>query len=110
MRTVLDVLNCFRRFSGRDFDFNPNRQYYLATCGDDGFTRFWDIRNGSEPLVSRSDHSHWVWTVRYNHFHDQLVLTSSSDAQVILSCVSGISSEPAGHLMSGDESDAPRDK
>ncbi|XP_066999676.1 EARP-interacting protein homolog [Anabrus simplex] len=85
----------------RDLDFNPNKQYYLATCGDDGCSKFWDVRNPSEPVVSRSDHSHWVWSIRYNHFHDQLVLTSSSDFRVILTCMASISSEPYTH--GGDE-------
>lgn len=43
----------------RDLDFNPNKQYYMATCGDDGYSRFWDVRNPSEPAVARADHSHW---------------------------------------------------
>ncbi|XP_034243168.1 EARP-interacting protein homolog isoform X2 [Thrips palmi] len=82
----------------RDFDINPNKQYYIASGGDDGSTKFWDVRNPSEPVISISDHSHWVWAVRYNHFHDQLVLTSSSDARLVLTSVASISSEPDGHL------------
>ncbi|KAG8224969.1 hypothetical protein J437_LFUL009703 [Ladona fulva] len=86
----------------RDLDFNPNRQYYMASCGDDGWTKFWDVRSPTEPAVARSDHSHWVWSVRYNPLHDQLVLTSSSDSRVILTCVASISSEPYGHCMDDD--------
>lgn len=89
--------------SVRELDFNPNRQYYLATCGDDCQTKFWDIRSPTAPVLTLSDHSHWVWSVRYNHFHDQLVLTSSSDSRVILSRVASISSEPFGHLVEDDE-------
>uniref|UniRef100_A0A8C9MC77 EARP complex and GARP complex interacting protein 1 n=1 Tax=Panthera tigris altaica TaxID=74533 RepID=A0A8C9MC77_PANTA len=40
-----------------------------------------------------------VWSVRYNHSHDQLVLTGSSDSRVILSNMVSISSEPFGHLV-----------
>nr|CAD7600888.1 unnamed protein product [Timema genevievae] len=87
----------------RDLDFNPNKQYYMATCGDDGCSKFWDVRNSSEPVVTRSDHSHWVWSIRYNHFHDQLVLTSSSDSQVILTSVASISSEPLTNIVDSDE-------
>ncbi|KAK2193354.1 hypothetical protein NP493_15g05042 [Ridgeia piscesae] len=87
----------------RDLDFNPNKQYYLASCGDDCKTRFWDIRHTDKPLVVLSDHSHWVWNVRYNHFHDQLVLTSSSDSRVILNNAMSISSEPFGHQMDDDD-------
>jgi len=47
------------KFSVRDVDFNPNKQYILATCGDDCATRFWDIRNPSEALKEINEHSHW---------------------------------------------------
>ena len=43
----------------RDLDFNPNRQYYLASCSDDCLAKFWDIRNVGEPVKVLSDHSHW---------------------------------------------------
>lgn len=43
----------------RDLDFNPNRQYLMATGGDDGCTKFWDIRNIQSPVLSRQDHFHW---------------------------------------------------
>lgn len=49
--------------------------------------------------------------MRYNHFHDQLVLTSSSDSRVILICVAGISSEPGGHMIIGDDAnESPKEK
>lgn len=44
-----------------------------------------------------------VWQVRYNVFHDQLVLTSGSDARVVLASVASLSSEPFGKLMSDDK-------
>ncbi|ELT94083.1 hypothetical protein CAPTEDRAFT_182296 [Capitella teleta] len=87
----------------RGLDFNPNKQYYLASCGDDCKARFWDVRNCNEPVKVLADHSHWVWGVRYNNFHDQLVLTSSSDSRVILTNTSSISSEPFGHYDDEDE-------
>lgn len=87
----------------RDLDFNPNKQYYLASCSDDCKVKFWDTRNTKEPLMVRSDHSHWVWSIRYNNFHDQLILTSSSDSRVILSNIASLSSEPYGHI--DDEED-----
>ncbi|CAI9603230.1 unnamed protein product, partial [Staurois parvus] len=87
----------------RDLDFNPNKQYYLASCGDDCKVKFWDTRNVNEPVKTLEEHSHWVWSVRYNHSHDQLVLTGSSDSRVILSNMVSISSEPFGHLVVDDE-------
>lgn len=44
-----------------------------------------------------------VWNVRYNHSHDQLVLTGSSDSRVILTNMVSISSEPFGHLVDDDD-------
>ncbi|KAJ7373902.1 Protein tssc1 [Desmophyllum pertusum] len=86
----------------RDLDFNPNKQYILVSCGDDCKMRFWDTRNPTEPLM--------VWSVRYNHFHDQLLLTSSSDSRVILNNIVSLSSEPFGHLDEEDEDDGMQDK
>uniref|UniRef100_A0A8C3IAT7 EARP complex and GARP complex interacting protein 1 n=1 Tax=Chrysemys picta bellii TaxID=8478 RepID=A0A8C3IAT7_CHRPI len=87
----------------RDLDFNPNKQYYLASCGDDCKVKFWDTRNVTEPVKTLEEHSHWVWNVRYNHSHDQLVLSGSSDSRIILSNMVSISSEPFGHLVDDDE-------
>lgn len=41
--------------------------------------------------------------MRYNHSHDQLLLTGSSDSRVILSNMVSISSEPFGHLVDDDD-------
>ncbi|XP_059261064.1 EARP and GARP complex-interacting protein 1 isoform X2 [Mustela nigripes] len=43
----------------RDLDFNPNKQYYLASCGDDCKVKFWDTRNVAEPVKTLEQHSHW---------------------------------------------------
>lgn len=87
----------------RDIDFNPNKQYYLASCGDDCKTKIWDTRKTDECLKTLSNHSHWVWSVHYNTFHDQLILTSSSDNRVVLSSIPSLSSEPYKTLID-DES------
>ncbi|XP_028406159.1 EARP-interacting protein homolog [Dendronephthya gigantea] len=93
----------------RDVNFNPNKQYYLVTCGDDCKVKFWDTRNPNESLMILSDHSHWVWRVRYNHFHDQLVLSSSSDSRVILNKIVSLSSEPFPHLDDDDDDQENKD-
>ncbi|XP_045579371.1 EARP-interacting protein homolog isoform X2 [Salmo salar] len=62
----------------------------LATANDTAI-RGWDLRTMR------------VWSVRYNHSHDQLVLTGSSDSRVILSNMVSISSEPFGHLVDDDD-------
>lgn len=39
-----------------------------------------------------------VWSARYNRFHDQLIVTSSSDTRVNLFNIASLSSEPYGSL------------
>lgn len=77
----------------RDLDCNPSKQFRIVTGGDDGCIKIWDYRNCKEPIFSRDDHSHWVWTVRFNPFHDQILLSSSSDARVNITCAFSVSSE-----------------
>lgn len=89
----------------RDVDFNPNAQYYLATCGDDCEYKFWDVRNPTVPAITMLNHSHWVWSIRYNQFHDQLVLTCSSDSRVNLTRINSLASQPFGQMVDPDESD-----
>lgn len=43
----------------RDIDYNLNKQYHIATCGDDAFVKIWDFRQMNKPVYTRSDHSHW---------------------------------------------------
>jgi EARP and GARP complex-interacting protein 1 len=59
------------------------------------FLQFFDLRSAKRPiLVGRGGHSHWVWNVQYNPFHDQLVLSTGTDSIVNLWRVSTISSAP----------------
>ena len=46
-----------------------------------------------------------VWSVRYNHFHDQLLLSSSSDSRVTLLSIPSLSSEPYGHLDDDEDNE-----
>eukprot|EP01117_Protostelium_nocturnum_P015024 TRINITY_DN5783_c0_g1_i1.p1 TRINITY_DN5783_c0_g1~~TRINITY_DN5783_c0_g1_i1.p1 ORF type:complete len:365 (+),score=76.13 TRINITY_DN5783_c0_g1_i1:302-1396(+) len=69
----------------RDIDFNPNRDYYLVSGGDDNKIKFWDTRKVNRPVkIIQNAHSHWVWCVKYNRFHDQFILSSSTDSSVAL--------------------------
>lgn len=89
----------------RDLDCNPHKQCHIVTGSDDGCVKVWDFRNVKEPVFSRNDHSHWVWTVRYNTFHDQLILSSSSDSRVNVTCAYSASSEASA----GDSDAAAND-
>ncbi|XP_068625089.1 EARP and GARP complex-interacting protein 1 [Battus philenor] len=88
-KAAWSIDNAHRQLA-RDLDFNPNRQFHLASAGDDAALNIWDYRNGKEPIFSRTDHSHWVWTVRYNTYHEQLLLTGSSDARALLTAAASI--------------------
>ncbi len=50
-------------------------------------------------------HTHWVWTVKYNPCHDQLLLSGGTDSVVNLWRVSSISSAPLLELE--DVHDSP---
>ena len=78
-----------------DLDYNPNKPYVLATAGQDGTAKFWDLRQAKQPVLTASGgHSHWLSRVRYNPFHDQLVLTTGTDCVSNLWRLSTISSAP----------------
>lgn len=70
----------------RDIDVNPNKAFHIATGGDDSILKIFDVRNNKDPVFSRRDHLHWIFSVTFNKFHDQLILTSSSDGKVLLTC------------------------
>ncbi|KAI9217648.1 hypothetical protein BC828DRAFT_249782 [Blastocladiella britannica] len=102
-------------------DFNPNKPYQVMTGHDDGVVRVWDVRSvrssatpstpgGSGPggegagarcVLEWQAHSHWTTRVAYNRYHDQLVLSGSSDHQVALACIGSVSSLPVGGSDSG---------
>jgi len=83
------------RYGVTAVDYNPNKPNVLATAGHDGLLKFWDLRNAKKPLlVARGGHSHYAWRVQYNPFHDQLVLSTGTDAIVNMWRVSTISSAP----------------
>lgn len=44
-----------------------------------------------------------VWCVRFNPFHDQLLLSASSDARVLLSSAASVSSEYGNDLNINEE-------
>lgn len=61
---------------------------------DDRLIKFWDLRNTAHPVRSLAGHSHWPFTVKYNRFHDQLILSAGTDQLVNLWRLSTISSSP----------------
>ena len=78
----------------RDIEFNPNKPSILVSCSDDRKVKFWDLRNMSTPIRTLAGHSHFAWCVRFNPFHDQLLLSGGSDNLVNLWRVASCSSAP----------------
>lgn len=89
----------------RTIDFNPNSQYYIASGGDDCRANFWDLRQTSSPAFTLQTHTHWIWSIRYNPFHDQLVLSAGGDARVALMRAQSVASEPYGQIVADVEDD-----
>lgn len=46
-----------------------------------------------------------IWSVQYNRFHDQLLLSAASDGQVCLHSAASVSSNPHGETSPSDASD-----
>jgi len=68
-----------------DFDHNPNKLYTLATGGKNTALQFWDTRKQMEPPISiLTGHTHWITSVEYNKFYDQLIATGSSSTEIFL--------------------------
>eukprot|EP01060_Flectonema_neradi_P030280 TRINITY_DN4364_c0_g1_i1.p1 TRINITY_DN4364_c0_g1~~TRINITY_DN4364_c0_g1_i1.p1 ORF type:complete len:346 (+),score=40.30 TRINITY_DN4364_c0_g1_i1:542-1579(+) len=62
-------------------EYNPNKQYTLATTGVDGTVKFWDLRKASSSLRVVEAHNHWANAVKYNPHHEQLLLTAGTDRE-----------------------------
>lgn len=89
----------------RTIDFNSNSQYYIASGGDDCRCNIWDLRQTSSPALYMQTHTHWIWSVRYNPFHDQLILSAGSDARVTLMRAQSVASEPYGQIAVDEDDD-----
>lgn len=97
------VLKGCHRYGITDVDANPNRPFVYVTAGQDSLIKFHDIRqivtsspNNPSPLLKiiKGGHTHWVSTVRFNPYHDQLLVSAGTDSVVNLWRMSSISSAP----------------
>lgn len=80
-----------------DLAYNQSRLHTIATSGTDGAVRIWDVRKPDRTILTfDDDHSgHWITKVRYNQFHDQLLLTGSSSTFVSLYRACSVSTAPS---------------
>ena len=85
-----------------DVCHNPLLMGVVVTSGLEGIIKIWDLRgiSGSThpnpPVlkVLRGGHTHFTSSVRYNPFHDQLILSSGSEGNANLWRVCSCSSAP----------------
>lgn len=120
-KVVTGLKHC-HRFGVLDVDYNPLKPMVLCSSGQDGLIKFWDLRFTSSTLYEKVDeihsssvgwsthsplkiirggHTHWVNVVKYNSFHDQLILSGGTDAICNLWRISSISSAPLTDLGGG---------
>lgn len=111
------------RLALRSVDYNPNRIYVVATCGDDGQIKVWDLRKAGASvsggaggsaggdrmvaLASHQGHDHRATCVRYNPSHDELLLSGGVDQLCRLWCLSSLSSKPLSSVSSGVDGAPP---
>ena len=98
-----------------DVHCNPNRQRIAVTAGEDGCARVWDLkpaaadgaalRGPAAALLCLRGHGHWCTAVRFNPFHDQLLVSAGTDGGVCLWSAPSTSSAPVGEE---DEDDGAR--
>ena len=86
-----------------DLDYNPNKLNTIATCGQDSAVRIWDLRKADKCVLTfEEDFSHWINKVKYNKFHDQLLITGCSSTFVSLYRASTVSSMPLNNVPLAD--------
>lgn len=80
-----------------DIAYNQSKLHTVSTSGTDGAVRIWDLRKTDRTVLTfDDDHSgHWITKVRYNQFHDQLLLTGSTSTFVSLYRASSVSTQPS---------------
>lgn len=75
---------CFHTGDVLDLDFNPNVPNEVVTVGQDAKNAFWDLRNTVKPLeVLDTGHKNCIQYVKYNCFHDQLILTGGPSSTLL---------------------------
>jgi EARP and GARP complex-interacting protein 1 len=71
----------------RALSYNPNKQYHLATGGDDFRVKIWDLRKTSSPVKILDGHTHWYASVTLRSYH--LFVLPCTSAAVNHLCVQG---------------------
>jgi hypothetical protein len=63
----------------RDVAWSPLVPHWLASCGDDGLIKVWDLRFGAEPVRTLSGHSNSVLSVAWSRSHCEMLCSGGVD-------------------------------
>jgi WD40 repeat protein len=67
----------------RDIQYHPLVPYWVASAGNDGYIKLWDLRyNGKEPLVSISAHDRIIRKIAWSKTHSELLVSGGIDHKV----------------------------
>ncbi|KAG2171614.1 hypothetical protein INT43_008340 [Umbelopsis isabellina] len=64
-----------------DVQFSPIISYWIASAGEDGITKIWDIRYG-HPVAKIEGHDRRVNSVTWANLHPEILCTCSSDSSL----------------------------
>ncbi|KAJ3123100.1 hypothetical protein HK098_002223 [Nowakowskiella sp. JEL0407] len=62
-----------------DVQFNPFIPYWVATSGEDGTLKIWDLRYLKFPVARIDTHYHSVESIAWSNTHSEIITTGSSD-------------------------------
>jgi WD40 repeat protein len=68
----------------RDVAWSPLVSHWIASCGDDGCARIWDVRYGSRPVRVLQLNTHTVSSVAWSRAHCEKILTGGVDGNLRL--------------------------
>ncbi|RLN51012.1 hypothetical protein BBJ28_00023703, partial [Nothophytophthora sp. Chile5] len=64
--------------------FNPNKPFALASGGDDGKLKFWDLRYARKPTLALAAHSHWIWSLDERDLMDETAAGGAAVADTLI--------------------------
>eukprot|EP00457_Paulinella_chromatophora_P000602 gb/GEZN01000602.1/.p1 GENE.gb/GEZN01000602.1/~~gb/GEZN01000602.1/.p1 ORF type:complete len:1287 (-),score=152.34 gb/GEZN01000602.1/:186-4016(-) len=64
--------------------WSPLVDTWLASAGDDGFVKIWDLRYGTRPVVSLDGHLNSVSQVAWSRSHAELLISGGADGTLRL--------------------------
>ena len=89
-------------------DANANKQHQILSTANEGFLKFWDLRNYSSPNLVVHDCHSLINGASFNPFYDQLVVYSTTNGSLVLHGANSVSSSVLLKLK--DEEPVPENR